>query len=48
MQEKIDWEEFSKNATELIRQGKPITGKGGIFSPLVNCFSRLFFPFRPF
>jgi len=36
MKEKINWEEFSKEAAELIRQGKPITGEGGIFSPLIK------------
>lgn len=36
MKEKINWEEFSKEAAELIRQGKPLTGEGGIFSPLIK------------
>lgn len=36
MKEKLNWEEFSKEAAELIRQGKPLTGKGGIFSPLIK------------
>lgn len=36
MKEKIDWEEFSKQAAEQIRQGKPLTGDGGIFSPLIK------------
>jgi len=36
MKEKINWEEFSKEAAEQIRQGKPITGEGGIFSPLIK------------
>jgi putative transposase len=36
MQEKINWDEFSKKAGELIRQGKPLTGEGGIFSPLIK------------
>jgi len=36
MKEKINWEEFSKEAAEHIRQGKPLTGKGGIFSPLIK------------
>jgi putative transposase len=36
MKEKINWEEFSKAAAEQIRQGKPITGEGGIFSPLIK------------
>lgn len=34
--EKIDWEEFSKKAAELLKQGKPLTGEGGIFSPLIK------------
>lgn len=36
MEEKINWDEFSKQAAELIRQGKPLTGEGGIFSPLIK------------
>jgi len=36
MKGKINWEEFSKEAAELIRQGKPLTGSGGIFSPLIK------------
>jgi putative transposase len=36
MKEKINWDEFSKEAAELIRQGKPITGKDGIFTPLIK------------
>lgn len=36
MEEKINWDEFSKKAAELIRQGKPLTGEGGIFSPLIK------------
>jgi putative transposase len=36
MKEKINWEEFSKAAAEQIRQGKPLTGEGGIFSPLIK------------
>jgi putative transposase len=36
MKEKLNWDEFSKEAAELIRQGKPLTGKGGIFSPLIK------------
>jgi transposase-like protein len=36
MKKKIDWEEFSKEAAEQIREGKPITGEGGIFSPLIK------------
>jgi putative transposase len=36
MEEKLNWDEFSKKAAELIRQGKPLTGEGGIFSPLIK------------
>lgn len=36
MKEKINWDEFSKKAAELIRQGKPLTGDGGIFTPLIK------------
>jgi transposase-like protein len=36
MTEKIDWDEFKKNAAKLIQEGKPLTGKDGIFSPLIK------------
>lgn len=36
MKDKINWEEFSKEAAKLIREGKPLTGKDGIFSPLIK------------
>jgi transposase-like protein len=36
MKKKINWDDFSKEAAEQIRQGKPITGEGGIFSPLIK------------
>jgi len=36
MKEEINWDEFSNKAAELLRQGKPLTGKGGIFSPLIK------------
>ncbi|MEI6697185.1 MAG: IS256 family transposase [Bacteroidota bacterium] len=36
MKEKIEWDDFSHRAAELIRQGKPITGEGGIFTPLIK------------
>jgi len=36
MKKKINWDEFSKEAAEQIRQGKPLTGNGGIFSPLIK------------
>jgi putative transposase len=36
MTEQINWEEFSKNAAKLIRERKPLTGKDGIFTPLIK------------
>ena len=36
MKEKINWDEFSKKAAEHIRQGKPLTGDGGVFTPLIK------------
>jgi len=36
MKKKINWEEFSKEAAEQIRQRKPLTGDKGIFSPLIK------------
>jgi putative transposase len=36
MKKKIDLEKFSKEAAELIKQGKPLTGNGGIFTPLIK------------
>jgi len=36
MEDKINWEEFSKKAAEQLRQGKPLTGDDGIFSPLIK------------
>jgi len=36
MKKKINWEKFSKEAAEQIRQGKPLTGDKGIFSPLIK------------
>lgn len=36
MTEQINWEEFSKNAAKLIRERKPLTGKDGIFTPLIS------------
>jgi len=36
MENEINWDEFSKEAAKLIRQGKPLTGEGGIFSPLIK------------
>lgn len=36
IEEKFDFEEFSRKAGELLRQGKPLTGKDGIFTPLLK------------
>jgi putative transposase len=36
MKKKINFEEFSKKAAELLKQGKPITGENGIFTPLIK------------
>ena len=36
MDKKINWDEFSKEAAELLRQGKPLTGDNGIFTPLIK------------
>ena len=36
MKKPINWEEFSKEAAELIRQKKPLTGDKGIFTPLIK------------
>jgi hypothetical protein len=36
MKAEINMEEFQKRAAELIRQGKPLTGEGGIFTPLIK------------
>jgi putative transposase len=36
MQKKINLEEFSKKAAELIKQGKPLTGENGVFTPLIK------------
>jgi putative transposase len=36
MEKEINWDEFSKQAAELLRQGKPLTGEDGIFSPLIK------------
>jgi transposase-like protein len=35
-EEKFDFEEFSRQAGELLRQGKPLTGKDGVFTPLLK------------
>jgi putative transposase len=34
--ERFDFEEFSRQAGELLRQGKPFTGKDGVFTPLIK------------
>lgn len=36
MKKEINWEEFSKEAAELIRQKKPLTGDKGIFTHLIK------------
>ena len=36
MKKQINWEEFSKEAAELIRQKKPLTGNKGVFTPLIK------------
>lgn len=32
----INWDEFSKEAAKLIREGKGLTGKDGVFTPLIK------------
>lgn len=34
--EKFDFEEFARKAGEQLRQGKPFTGKDGVFTPLLK------------
>jgi len=36
MKKPINWEAFSKEAAELIRQKKPLTGDKGVFTPLIK------------
>jgi len=36
MSKNIQWDEFSKEAAKQIRSGKPLTGKEGIFTPLIK------------
>ena len=36
MTKKINWEEFSKEAAKQIRSGKTLTGKDGVFTPLIK------------
>jgi len=36
MKDNMSMEEFRKQASELLRQGKPLTGKDGIFTPLLK------------
>jgi len=36
MKEDSSLEEFRRNAAELIRQGKPLTGTDGVFTPLIK------------
>lgn len=35
-EDKFDFEEFSRKAGELLRQGKPLTGIDGVFTPLLK------------
>ena len=35
-EDNFDFEEFSRRAGELLRQGKPLTGKDGVFTPLLK------------
>ena len=34
--EKFDFEEFVRKAGEQLRSGKPLTGKDGVFTPLLK------------
>ena len=36
MEEKFDFEAFAKQAGEQLRAGKPVTGKDGVFTPLLK------------
>lgn len=36
MEENMNMEEFRKQAAELLRQGKPLTGKDGVMTPLIR------------
>ena len=36
MKQEISLEEFRKKAAELIREGKPLTGADGVFTPLIK------------
>lgn len=36
MENKFDFEEFSKKAIEDLQNGKPLTGTGGVFTPLLK------------
>ena len=36
--EEFDFEKFSKQAKEDLRNGKPLTGSGGVFTPLLKLF----------
>jgi putative transposase len=35
-EEKFDFEAFAKEAADQLRQKKPLTGKDGVFTPLIN------------
>lgn len=36
MSEQFDFESFSKSAIEKLKQGKPLTGTDGVFTPLLK------------
>ena len=36
MSKQFDFESFSKSAIEKLKQGKPLTGSDGVFTPLLK------------
>ncbi len=36
MDKKLDFERLSKEIADQIRSGKPLTGKDGVFTPLIK------------
>lgn len=36
MNENFDFEKFSRDAIEKLKQGKPLTGSEGVFTPLLK------------
>nr|WP_107038635.1 transposase [Brumimicrobium mesophilum] len=36
MKEKFDFEQFSKDLVASVKTGKPLTGHGGVFTPLIK------------